>query len=346
MPYSARASANESALRARISALSSEAAGLRGRAGDGEGERLAAVESQLVALRDIRASLRAASGRAPRFLVSLTDHEPPLAAVSIGDLDTASSVTYAVPGMGQTTEGMTRWAKASQNLYSLLPPGSAVVSWVGYETPPMARLGGNGLDVLTSKEAVAGGAALASAVQGLVSVRGDDVPKPNVVAHSYGSTVMAVAASRSDVELGVVVTLGSAGLPDSVDEASDLSAEAVYAGQARDKYIGEKASGDEAAWMGRAFSSDHHTDPAGEDFGAGVFGVETGGVTGRVVTDHAALVSDTGSRAGYLDEGTESLWNAAMAVSRRAGELTPNKPLGMTEMQKRMIKGFSNARTW
>ncbi|PPF28273.1 alpha/beta hydrolase, partial [Rathayibacter tritici] len=331
VPYGARATANESTLTTRIAALEGEAAGLRKEGNDEAAERLTAVESQLAALRSIRASLTRRFGQDPRFLISLTDDEPPLAAVSIGDLDTATNVTYAVPGMGQTTEGMTEWTKASQNLQSLLPPGSAVVAWIGYETPPMPSIGGDGLDVLTSKEAVAGGAALASAVQGLSAVRGDDLPKPNVVGHSYGSTVMAVAASRSDVELGVVVTLGSAGLPDSVDKASDLHAEAVYAGQARGKYIGETESGDEAAWMGRFFSWDHHTNPADEDFGATVFGVETGGDKGRIVTNHDATKGDYGDLAGYFDKGTESLRNTARALSGQADLLTENKPLGMTE---------------
>ncbi|KZX20160.1 alpha/beta hydrolase family protein [Rathayibacter tanaceti] len=340
--YGARAEANESVLVARIAALEGEAAGLRGEASDGAAERLTAVRSQLAALTNIRASLWAKSGRAPRFLISLTDDEPPLAAVSIGDLDTATNVTYAVPGMGQTTEGMTQWTKASQNLQSLLPPGSAVVAWIGYETPPMPE---DGLEVLSSTDAVAGGAALASAVQGLSAVRGDDIPKPNVVAHSYGSTVMAAAASRSDVDLGVVVTLGSAGLPDSVDEASDLHAEAVYAGQARSKLVGETESGDEAAWMGREFSTDHHTNPADEDFGAQVFGVETGGEAGRVVTNHDVLKSDVGDLAGYLDEQTESLRNVARAVSGRADLLTENRPLGPTDFQKKLRQATDGAYT-
>ncbi|PPI75620.1 hypothetical protein C5E12_00795 [Rathayibacter rathayi] len=346
VPYGARATANESVLTARIAALEGEAASLRGVGCDEAAQRLTGVESQLAALTNIRASLISTPLASPRFLISLTDAEPPLAAVSIGDLDTATNVTYAVPGMGQTTESMTEWTKASQNLQSLLPPGSAVVAWIGYETPPMPTVSEDGGDVFTSKEAVAGGAALASAVQGLSAVRGDDIPKPNVVGHSYGSTVMAVAASRSDVELGVVVTLGSAGLPDSVDEASDLHAEAVYAGQARDKYFGETESGDEAAWVGRDFSWDHHTNPADEDFGATVFGVETGGDAGRIVTEHAALKSDDGDVAGYLDKGTESLRNAARAISGQTDLLTENKPLGMTKMQKQMIKGLSNAHTW
>lgn len=130
--------------------------------------------------------------------------------------DLLTEKTYAVPGMGQTTADMTSWVKASKNVQSLLPPGSAVVAWIGYETPPPAV---ENLDpsVFYLDDAVSGGAALAVSVQGLSAVRGDSMPKPNVVGHSYGTTVAAVAASRSDVELGTFVALGSAGLPDSVD---------------------------------------------------------------------------------------------------------------------------------
>ncbi|MHC2185816.1 hypothetical protein ACVLV4_001458 [Rathayibacter agropyri] len=71
--------------------------------------------------------------------------------------------TYAVPGMGQTTADMTSWVKAPKNVQSLLPPGSAVVAWIGYETPPPAV---ENLDpsVLSIDDAVAGGAALAASV--------------------------------------------------------------------------------------------------------------------------------------------------------------------------------------
>ncbi|NRD09373.1 hypothetical protein HRF29_10560 [Rathayibacter agropyri] len=256
-----------------------------------------------------------------------------MAAVSIGDLDTATSVTYAVPGMGQTTATMTSWVKASQNVQSLLPAGSAVVAWIGYETPPNAAQTGD-QSVLNIDDAIAGGAALASCVQGLSAVRGDSIPKPDVVGHSYGTTVVAVAASRSDVEFGTFVALGSAGLPDSVDSVSDLHVEGMYAGQARNKALYEEESGDEAAWMGRHYSRDHHVNPVKPEFGAQAFGVETGGDAGRVVTNHDALRSDNGDSAGYFDINTEALANTAAALSGRTDLLTANKPLDRTELEK------------
>ncbi|WP_146083983.1 alpha/beta hydrolase [Rathayibacter iranicus] len=333
VPYGARAQANESVLRARIKALKERQHAMLYGAPDLGADDFAEISKQLKVLENIADSLKVRPGFDERFLISLTDDNPPLAAVSIGDLDTATNVTYAVPGMGQTTATMTSWAKASQNVQSLLPEGSAVVAWIGYETPPPAV---ENVDpsVLSTADAVAGGAALAASMQGLSAVRGDSIPKPDVVGHSYGTTVIAVAASRSDVELGTFVALGSAGLPDSVDSVSDLHVEGMYAGQARDKYPNEEESGDEAAWIGRRYSFDHHVNPVDPGFGAHAFGVETGGDAGRVVTNHDALRSDDGDSAGYFDIHTEALLNIGRALRGETDLITENKPLGPTEFQK------------
>ncbi|PPI44813.1 hypothetical protein C5E09_10475 [Rathayibacter iranicus] len=240
VPYGARAQANESVLRVRIKALKDE---LAQEPTDGDYAKLGSMQEDLRALEDIADSLKVRPGLDGRFLISLTDDHPPLAAVSIGDLDTATNVTYAVPGMGQTTTTMTSWVKASQNVQSMLPTGNAVVAWIGYQTPPNVTETAN-FSVMDIDDAVAGGAALASSVHGLSAVRGDSIPKPDVVAHSYGTAVVAVAASRSDVEFGTFVSLGSAGLPDSVDSVSDLHVEGMYAGQARNKLWFEEESGD------------------------------------------------------------------------------------------------------
>ncbi|WP_461514452.1 alpha/beta hydrolase [Rathayibacter agropyri] len=255
----------------------------------------------------------------------------------MGDLDTATNVTYAVPGMGQTAATMDSWTKASQNLQSLLPPGSAVVAWIGYETSPPAV---ENVDpsVFNVDDAVAGGAALAVSVHGLSAVRGDSIPKPNAIGHSYGTTTIAVAASRSDVEFGTFVALGSAGLPDSADSVNDLHVESMYAGQARSKFPFEEESGDEAAWIGREYSDDHHVNPVDPGFGARAFGVETGGDAGRVVTNHDALESDDGDLVGYFDVGSEALLNAANALSGKTDLLTEYKPLGLTEFQNNSIR--------
>ncbi|MHC2185811.1 pimeloyl-ACP methyl ester carboxylesterase [Rathayibacter agropyri] len=333
MPYGARAQANKSVLTARIKALKQRQHEMLYGVPDLGSDDFVEMAKQLKALENIADSLKVRPGFDDRFLISLTNDHPPLAAVSIGDLDTATNVTYAVPGMGQTTATMTSWAKASQNVQSLLPPGSAVVAWIGYETPPSAV---ENLDpsVLSIDDAVAGGAALAVSVQGLSAVRGDSIPKPDVVGHSYGTTVIAVAVSRSDVEFGTFVALGSAGLPDSVDSVSDLHVEGMYAGQARDRFSTEEESGDEAAWIGRENSFDHHVNPVDLGFGAHAFGVETGGDAGRVVTNHDALRSDDGDSAGYFDINTEALLNTGRALRGETDLITENKPLGPTKFMK------------
>ncbi|MBW8872900.1 MAG: hypothetical protein JF618_12345, partial [Leifsonia sp.] len=73
--------------------------------------------------------------RAPaRHLVSLSLDRPPLAAIALGDLDTASDVTFLVPGMGTYTDDMQLWTQSAQNLYDEqgevgAPTRRAVVSW-------------------------------------------------------------------------------------------------------------------------------------------------------------------------------------------------------------------------
>lgn len=123
--------------------------------------------------------------------------------------------------------------------------------------------------------------------------------------------------------------------------AADLHADAVYAGQGRLKFLGEKESGDEISWMGRGLSRDHHVNPVEDGFGAHAFGVESGGDAGRPVTGHGALISDSGDEAGYFDEETESLRNTALALSGESDRLTEYTPLGPTEAQKNVIKGLS-----
>ena len=82
--------------------------------------------------------------------------------------------------------------------------------------------------------AVAGGRNLAGALGGLAAVRGETMPQVNIVAHSYGMTTAAVTLTQPGIHVDSFITLGSAGLPDSVDTAADLNA-GQYSGHARDK---------------------------------------------------------------------------------------------------------------
>ncbi|MGM1018924.1 MAG: alpha/beta hydrolase [Actinomycetota bacterium] len=344
MPYGARDYANQIALTAATADAAATVAELQaaydaasGRGGETPSvamlrERLEAARAQLDALHNIQGSLMSATeeGEEARFLISLTEDRPPLGAVSIGNLDTATSITYAVPGMGTTTAGMTRWAEAAQNLHDRLLPNSAVVAWIGYDTPPMPTLDNPDLGVRDMDRAVAGGNNLAAALGGLAAVRAETMPQTGVIAHSYGSTTAAVALSQPGVRADTFVTLGSAGLPNNVRTADDLNAGTVYAGQARDRFDFESESGDQWAWVGRAVSPEHRINPVQDDFGAEAFRVESGGDAGRVVTDHSVLMADAGEDAGYLDKNTESLRNTAWAISGQPELITDRVPLGPT----------------
>ncbi|MGJ4843086.1 alpha/beta hydrolase [Leifsonia sp. Le1] len=355
IPNGARDHANQIALTAAISDIDARIEALR-RQVDGASptlrmdlakmaqleQSLTEMESQRNALRNIRDALTRSPKGATRFLISLTEDQPPLAAISIGDLDTATSVTYAIPGMGTTTNDMTGWTQAAQNLHDLLPEGSAVVSWIGYQPPPVPSVVNLDFGVLDVNHAVAGGHRLATALTGLAAVRGDTMPPLHVVAHSYGTTTAAVALTQPGIHVNTFITLGSAGLPDNIHTTTDLNADTVYAGQARNVFPWEPEPGDQWAWTGRTGSRDHHLNPVTPDFGAHPFGVDTGSPAGRPVTDHSPL-KGKGDDAGYLDEGTESIDNVALAIKGETTNITPYKPLGPTDYQRSLIDGSTIA---
>ncbi|MDN3903870.1 hypothetical protein [Arthrobacter sp. YD2] len=159
-----------------------------------------------------------------------------------------------------------------------------------------------------------------------------------------GATTAAVALTQPGIHVDNFITLGSAGLPDNVDNADDLNADQVYSGHARDKvpFI-ESESGDQWAWIGRDASRDHKVNPIDSEFGSHAFGTDTGSDAGRVVTDHSTLMSDNGEQAGYLDIRTESLKNTAWAIRGETEKITPYVPLGPTDMQKAWLEGMKYA---
>lgn len=305
---------------------------------DAHNQDIADAQAQVDALENIQDALTKPKGAEDRYLIALTRDEPPLAAVSIGDLDTAQNVTYAVPGMGTTTEGMSGWARSAQNLADAQgrydPGGShAVVAWIGYKTPPIP--GEGGLQVLDTDYAEKGATKLDAALSGLAATRGGSSPVVNVVAHSYGTTTAAIALTHPGVHVDAFVSVGSAGLPTSIDSASDIHADHVYAGQARDVIPGlEDGQGDQWAWTGRDFGN-HPVNPVDPDFGAQTFGTDSGS-NGAAVTDHG---THTDGGTGYLDRHTESLRNVALATTGHGDQASPYVPLGPTPLQEGLVNG-------
>ncbi|WP_447943905.1 alpha/beta hydrolase [Microbacterium aurum] len=296
--------------------------------GAGGYQNEAAVAEMLERLRGLKGIQNAlAPGRQ---LISLTGGSPPLDAIAIGDMDTAQNVTYAVPGMGSSAEGMGDWVESARNVSAAqgrMAPGQthAVVAWIGYEAPPVGPFG-----VLGTDFAREGAPHLGTALRGFEATRPD--AQLNVLAHSYGTTTASIALTEPGVHVDSFVSIGSAGLTPSIDEASDVHADQVFAGQANGVWAIDPAPGDKWAWFGRAFS-DHPVNPVGDDFGAKTFGVDTG-KGGTSVTDHGVSTPDG---TGYLDPGTESLRNVALATTGRGDEVTPRLDHEPTLFQQAII---------
>lgn len=215
-----------------------------------------ADEATRKAIEGINNSLTGRNGKnaADRFVVSFDlNRGNPLAAIAIGDLDTAGNVTWNIPGMGTTVApgGIDTWTKAAQAVYDQQqwavgrygPAGmtNAVVSWVGYDTPGMVP---DSIEVFAGDKAWAGADKLAAALDGFHETRdignGEGVPKVNVLAHSYGTTTSAYALTKTAHNVDTVTFFGSAGVdPNVVPGASALHVAAgaderpaVYATQA------------------------------------------------------------------------------------------------------------------
>jgi hypothetical protein len=281
----------------------------------------------------IHATLNSA-GSLPYSLISLQAGPPMLASISVGDMDTASQITTAVPGMGTTVAGSIEdWTGGARNLYleqALLnargggETGVAVVSWIGYDTPSMPP----STEVLSSAKAGVGAGQLHEFLTGITATRGWE-PGQNlsVVAHSYGTTTAALALTQTPAEN--VTFLASAGLGNPIHSVHDLQVDArhVWATEAtgdRVANIGRgsielgPSSGDRVAWI----PSDHRVDPASSGFGGQVFSSEAAQAGGRYLagtSGHSAtpqvdarLEGTTTDQEGYLDARTTSLYNTAL----------------------------------
>lgn len=342
IPYWARSTANAVVLNQRMGDIELEIERLQAltaSSGDGTREaiaqRLTSLRASLKSLRNINATLKKKGTDGKRYLIALTDDEPPLAAVSIGNLETADSVTWAVPGMNTTTADMSSWTTAAQNIYDeqgrgANPPGRAVIAWIGYETPDFTS-------VLGMARAEAGGQQLAASIAGLGAVRGKEMPTTNIVAHSYGTTTAAVALSTTGAHVDRFVALGSAGLPNTVDSAGKLHAEHVYAGQARNVLPDEAGQGDQLAAVGRT-APGHHVDPATMVFGATTFGTDTNPADSaeqRPVLNHDPITS---GGSGYLDADTESVYNVGRVTTGHDSDATPFRPEPPTDRDNALLE--------
>lgn len=161
----------------------------------------------------------------------------------------------------------------------------AIVAWLGYRTP-------RGLGIAAAREdlAAAGAVELARFVDGLAIVR----PQSTItlLGHSYGSTVIGLAACRLPAQVRDIAVFGSPGM--GVARAAQLGTQArVWAARAADDWV---------RWVPgrRILGLGHGRQPSHPAFGA--HGFSTTGVRDH---DH------------YLAPGTGSLADLAGIVAGR-----------------------------
>lgn len=281
----------------------------------------------------------------PYTIVSLTLGRPPLAAIAVGDLDTAMRVTTAVPGMGTTVEGGLRsWAGGAANLHAAqqlaarrlgVDQDVATVAWVGYDTPKLPPA----LEVMSSAKAKAGAVRLEAFLAGVSATRGW---KPgdhlSLVGHSYGTTTATLATAKTPVDN--LTMLASAGVDRSVPDVAAVQVPLghTWASQAKDDLVANIGRGlveahgpshggpqPELRWGNRswvtALPSEHPLNPGGAGWGARTFssddqrvdGLHYEGSDGHGATPATKALEEGRAveQHGYLDRGTSSLRNTA-----------------------------------
>jgi hypothetical protein len=139
-----------------------------------------------------------------------------LAAVAVGDLDSADAVGVLVPGMGTTVaDDLGRLATSAQEVADAAraaAPGVAVatLAWIGYRAPR------NLVEASRRGYARRGAPALAGDLAGLAGSRaatGRADPRTTVLAHSYGTVLLDQAADRPGrLATDAVVLMGSPGM--------------------------------------------------------------------------------------------------------------------------------------
>lgn len=301
IPVAVRNDVNRSVLRATIRELELE--------GADAGRALATQNLQrLQMLYAIADALGPATANPPRSLLQLDTHDAGKVAIVLGDLDTADYVSYLMPGMFITVGGnIVEWTETAARLYdeqvswlSLLAEAGAsddaetvaTVAWIGYQTPHLLNVGS--LDL-----AYEGRDAIASAVDGLQTLRGTDQPFISLLAHSYGSTAAMLALSGS-TSVDALAMIGSPGAP--VTNVDDLNVRGEI-------FVGE------AAWDPIPNSSFFGSDPGSTEFGARIMSVAG---TVDVITNRV-LTASIGHNY-YWGVGTESMRNLAL-IGIDKGEL-------------------------
>ncbi|PPH24698.1 hypothetical protein C5D47_01575 [Rathayibacter toxicus] len=221
-----------------------------------------------------------------------------VAAVSLGNLDTADNVTVNVPGMDTTLKSTAGNVQAANDLLNAAyavnkKASSAVVAWLGYRAPGFLEVG-------AGERSTSGGIRLASFIDGVYDSRRDAAPKEfTVAAHSYGSPTVADALRSTRHRISNFISYGSAGF-ESHETPATLHVDHVFATEANADFIAD---------IGRLASGRSRTDPRAIS-GVTTFSSEAGDGT-KAVTGHDMSPDESGGDVGYLSPDSTSLQHIA-----------------------------------
>ena len=275
----------------------------------GPGPARGPLEAERLHLRTRRAVLvgvQAAIAPAGRTLLFLDPRGDGRAEVAVGDVEHAHALGLLVPGMSNELDELPGVVTDAATVQRAAGAGSAVVAWLGYDTPRASQ-------VASPDRAVNGAALLDADVRGLRAARfaladaPAERPRVTVVGHSYGSVLTGVAASRG-APVDDVVVVGSPGIGSR--RAGDLPQGAAH------------------VWAARAAS-----DPIRFVFDVHRFG----GVPGHLPTQHSWFGPDPAQRAfggqrflvgagvtghvRYFEPGTTSVANIGRVVAGRYSDV-------------------------
>ncbi|MFI7318103.1 alpha/beta hydrolase [Streptomyces venezuelae] len=259
----------------------------------------AAAQAERYGAKDRAAALRAMASPHRQFL-AFDGRGTGRTAEVFGDLADADRVAVLVPGSDTSLDSYGRLRSGALALHAELgrqpgpAPRTAVVAWLGYETPGTVSPA-----VLTTGRADGAAPALRSFVGALHGINAH--ARVSLLCHSYGSVVCASAATGPrGLDVADIALYGSPGT--GVDRASDLHTRArIWAGRGSGDWIADVPH-TSADVFGTTVG--FGTDPVSDGFGGRVFAAGDGG------------------HSDYLTPGSVPLGNLARIVRGDTPEVT------------------------
>ncbi|WP_443061329.1 alpha/beta hydrolase [Streptomyces sp. NBC_00391] len=225
-----------------------------------------------------------------RQLLTFDGRGPGQAVEVLGDLLKADRIAILVPGSDTSLDTYGRLHKAALALHDRTGPDTAVIAWLGYETP-----GTISTTALTPTRADRAAPHLRTFIRELRGLVGDSTGIA-LLCHSYGSVVCARAATDLD-DIDDMALIGSPGT--GADSAAALHTSArVWAARGTDDWIG-MVPHTRADLFGTTLG--FGPDPTSPSFGAHVF---TAGPAGH--SDYFTPHSTSLNNLAHIAQGAPS----------------------------------------